>query len=231
MKLFLGLTGVTLALALASACGEDTDATFGGCTPGQSQACAGPAGCDGYQVCAPDGKSFGACDCGSSSSGTGGSTSGTGGTSTSGTAGGGGTSTSGTAGGGGSSSGAGGQGGGNPTGCPPQQPQEDDPCNDWQLTCEYGSFTCECGYNGWSCYECPTQEPQDGDPCQGLQGAECTYGDVECSCQGYQTPDWSCVTCPSTQPQDGDPCQDQGAFCEYGNTNCVCGYNQEWNCW
>jgi hypothetical protein len=35
------------------------------CTPGASQACVGPAGCKGGQVCAPDGAAFGACDCGS----------------------------------------------------------------------------------------------------------------------------------------------------------------------
>jgi hypothetical protein len=34
------------------------------CTPGASQACVGPAGCKGGQVCAPDGGAFGSCDCG-----------------------------------------------------------------------------------------------------------------------------------------------------------------------
>jgi hypothetical protein len=35
-----------------------------GCTPGLSQACAGPAGCKGGQVCLADGARFGPCDCG-----------------------------------------------------------------------------------------------------------------------------------------------------------------------
>jgi len=35
------------------------------CVPGSSQACVGPAGCSGGQTCAPDGKHFEACDCGS----------------------------------------------------------------------------------------------------------------------------------------------------------------------
>ncbi|MGO9835762.1 MAG: hypothetical protein ACLP1X_16285 [Polyangiaceae bacterium] len=38
-------------------------AASGLCVPGQSIGCAGVAGCSGYQVCAPDGRSFGACDC------------------------------------------------------------------------------------------------------------------------------------------------------------------------
>jgi hypothetical protein len=39
-------------------------ATPRGCTPGASQACVGPAGCAGGQVCAPDGTKLGLCDCG-----------------------------------------------------------------------------------------------------------------------------------------------------------------------
>jgi hypothetical protein len=35
-----------------------------GCTPGVSQACVGPGGCAGGQVCAPDGTKFAPCDCG-----------------------------------------------------------------------------------------------------------------------------------------------------------------------
>jgi hypothetical protein len=34
------------------------------CVPGVAQACVGPAGCAGGQTCAPDGASFGPCDCG-----------------------------------------------------------------------------------------------------------------------------------------------------------------------
>lgn len=35
------------------------------CVPGATQACVGPAGCSGGQVCAVDGSRFEACDCGS----------------------------------------------------------------------------------------------------------------------------------------------------------------------
>ncbi len=34
------------------------------CVPGATQACVGPAGCSGGQVCAADGARFEACDCG-----------------------------------------------------------------------------------------------------------------------------------------------------------------------
>jgi hypothetical protein len=34
------------------------------CVPGATQACLGPAGCQGGQACRPDGSGFGACDCG-----------------------------------------------------------------------------------------------------------------------------------------------------------------------
>lgn len=34
------------------------------CTPGESSACVGAGGCQGGQVCATDGESFGACECG-----------------------------------------------------------------------------------------------------------------------------------------------------------------------
>ncbi len=34
------------------------------CVPGASQACVGPGGCQGGQVCLPDGSALGPCDCG-----------------------------------------------------------------------------------------------------------------------------------------------------------------------
>ena len=34
------------------------------CVPGATQTCVGPGGCAGGQACAPDGATFGACDCG-----------------------------------------------------------------------------------------------------------------------------------------------------------------------
>ncbi len=69
------------ALALALLC-LLVGCSSGGstCIAGQSLACAGPGGCAGFQVCAADGKSVGACQCGSSSSS--GSSSSPGGTTT-----------------------------------------------------------------------------------------------------------------------------------------------------
>jgi hypothetical protein len=37
------------------------------CFPGSTQACLGPAGCAGAQVCLPNGAAFGPCDCGPAS--------------------------------------------------------------------------------------------------------------------------------------------------------------------
>lgn len=34
------------------------------CIPGSTQACVGPAACQGGQICAADGQGYGACDCG-----------------------------------------------------------------------------------------------------------------------------------------------------------------------
>lgn len=34
------------------------------CVPGSTQACVGPGGCSGGQVCRPEGTGFGPCDCG-----------------------------------------------------------------------------------------------------------------------------------------------------------------------
>src|SRR5262245_41314689 len=45
------------------------------CTPGQSIACVGPAGCQGGQVCKADGSGYEPCDCGGSGGSSGGSTS------------------------------------------------------------------------------------------------------------------------------------------------------------
>jgi hypothetical protein len=58
---------IVLALALAvpklAGCSSGGSASTG-CIPGVTQACLGPGRCQGAQVCASDGKSFGVCDCG-----------------------------------------------------------------------------------------------------------------------------------------------------------------------
>ena len=38
------------------------------CVPGATQECLGPAACRGAQACLPDGRGYGACDCGNASS-------------------------------------------------------------------------------------------------------------------------------------------------------------------
>lgn len=43
---------------------EPPTATGVHCVPGASQACVGPGGCQGGQVCLPDGGALGPCDCG-----------------------------------------------------------------------------------------------------------------------------------------------------------------------
>lgn len=61
--------------ALAAACGSSGGATAGGCVPNAQVSCACLGGTTGIQVCGADGKSYGACQCGSTTSGTGGTTS------------------------------------------------------------------------------------------------------------------------------------------------------------
>jgi hypothetical protein len=63
------LLGMAAALAIVTAlpgagCSGRTSPVTLACTPGQTQACLGPGACNGAQVCASDGKSFGQCDCG-----------------------------------------------------------------------------------------------------------------------------------------------------------------------
>jgi hypothetical protein len=53
---------LSLGVFAAASCGNTTQSK--GCTAGTSAACAGPGGCQGFQVCAADGASYGACDCG-----------------------------------------------------------------------------------------------------------------------------------------------------------------------
>lgn len=63
--------------ALGAACGSnsETGTSSGGpgCTPGAQSNCGCPGGGMGVQVCASDGRSFGACDCSGATGGTGGS--------------------------------------------------------------------------------------------------------------------------------------------------------------
>jgi len=65
----VGATALAMAIAGAtawSACtsASDNDQVTAGCAPGQTQACLGPGACNGAQICASDGKSWGPCDCG-----------------------------------------------------------------------------------------------------------------------------------------------------------------------
>jgi hypothetical protein len=53
---------LSLGVSSAASCGSTTQSK--GCTAGTSAACAGPGGCQGFQLCAADGASYGACNCG-----------------------------------------------------------------------------------------------------------------------------------------------------------------------
>jgi hypothetical protein len=63
--------GWGIGAILLVACGGDSEPNEagaaavepGGCVPGASQACTGPGGCEGGQICADDGSRFGPCDC------------------------------------------------------------------------------------------------------------------------------------------------------------------------
>ena len=63
----VALTGMVLAYACAA---EEEKHTTTACVPGESNACTGPSGCSGFQVCAADGERFDPCQC----AGTGGTT-------------------------------------------------------------------------------------------------------------------------------------------------------------
>ena len=67
---------LTLVIAVAlplAACGTDDEDS--GCTPGESQGCVGPGGCQGGQACLADGTGYGECNCGGSPRTDGGSSS------------------------------------------------------------------------------------------------------------------------------------------------------------
>lgn len=85
MSKLMGLAGVFAVVTAMAACGSANGTSnsggsgggSSGCTPGKTEACACVGGTMGVQACNEDGRSFGACDCGTttSSSGTGGSSS------------------------------------------------------------------------------------------------------------------------------------------------------------
>lgn len=56
------LLSFLISLLVAACSGDDERA----CVPGASVACVGPGGCDGGQMCLPDGAGFSDCDCGGS---------------------------------------------------------------------------------------------------------------------------------------------------------------------
>jgi len=70
--------GFALVGAFGGGCGNSggggNDASTQACTPGDSKACTGAGGCAGGQVCNADGTGYGACDCGTSDSGSDGAT-------------------------------------------------------------------------------------------------------------------------------------------------------------
>jgi len=215
MSKWLGVLFASLggAVLLASACGGDTVTSApSGCTPGQSAACTGTNGCQGYQVCSTDGTSYGPCECGSGGSSA--SSSGAGGASSSGT-------------GGSASSGTGGSVSGD---CPTDQPVSPADCTDAPpaTMCAYGEDQCFCMWDAWRCNPCPPDEPPDGANCPSGSGPpiRCAYGESQCVCRPNG---WYCGTCPDTEPTHGDDCTEGGLFCGYGDTACLC-TQAGWDC-
>jgi hypothetical protein len=234
---FLSLALPLFGSALIAACGSDEEtATAGGsCTPGQSVACAGPAGCSGFQACNASGTGFNTCDCGGGSGG--GSTTSSGTATTTSTTGSGGATGSGGGGTGGNvgSGGNSGSGGGNSADCPTAEPNNGGNCNTPVTGCTYaGDVHCECWNGDWDCVDCPAAEPNDGDACDNNNNAgdRCSYGATSCWCS-FASDNWSCNTCPSAEPNDNDNCTEVGLHCVYGGTECSCfggGGQPDWNC-
>ncbi|MBW2452891.1 MAG: hypothetical protein JRI68_00175, partial [Deltaproteobacteria bacterium] len=213
-----------LLYALAIGCSSDDDATFATCSAGQSIACAGPNGCEGFQTCLADGSAYGPCDCGAGGSGPGG----TGGATSSGTGGAGGSTSSGTGGAGGStSSGTAGSGGSSSGDCPVTPPKGGEDCSAETngLWCFDGNDHCVCFWDYWDCVTCPPNQPQDGSGCSSQKAAHCLYGNTQCVCRGNS---WACGQCPPSAPQHGSSCTAPGIVCAWGQDECTCG--QDWDC-
>jgi hypothetical protein len=63
--MFIRIAPLFFFVVFAGACsGGSTSSSPPGCVPGSTQTCFGPGACSGAQVCAADGASYGACDCG-----------------------------------------------------------------------------------------------------------------------------------------------------------------------
>ena len=68
-SIVLGSGLLVVAAAMLAGCNDDSSSGTSPCTPGESQACAGPGACAGHRVCSADGLSFGTCDCGAGGGG------------------------------------------------------------------------------------------------------------------------------------------------------------------
>ena len=90
LSIFAAPMLVSLLVSSACSSGDSGSSQTKTCVPGESRACTGAAACSGFQTCAQDGASFGACMCGGTDgsagnagaagdSGAGGSSGGTGG--------------------------------------------------------------------------------------------------------------------------------------------------------
>jgi hypothetical protein len=96
------------------------------------------------------------------------------------------------------------------------------------------------GEDGGNGEDCPATIPDTEDSCEGgFNAPTCTYGDQECSCQGFgPNATWDCAEagsneCPAEAPTDGDDCTATDEPCEYEGVTCTCpdfGQNPTWNC-
>ena len=66
----IGSTLLLVGAAMACSSGDgDSGTSERACVPGQSVACVGPQGCNGFQVCSDDGAAFASCSCASGQGG------------------------------------------------------------------------------------------------------------------------------------------------------------------
>jgi len=100
------------------------------------------------------------------------------------------------------------------------------------------------GNDGGNGQECPTTLPGPEDACEGgFNAPTCTYGDQECTCEGFgQNGTWECneagandADCPDELPGPEEACEGgfQAPTCTYDDQECTCegfGDNAVWEC-
>ena len=121
--------------------------------------------------------------------------------------------------------------------CPAARPADGTACGTASFSCAYGSDTCSCSGNSWSCLsglECP--EPVTtygyGPPwvqCRGLTA--CDYPSLGQACACTPVGHWDC-SCPPALPTEGSACAPvfSSPACSYGDQSCNCSGSNGWHC-